>query len=288
MAGAAAWAGQGTKGELEFSSRHQGVSDDLRKDQDNLAWLAAVSGEERQMWLERVRAIRVADRLAEEALLRAAPVPAAPLRERLAELPDLPGLSQADNAWGEAWSEYLAAIEESHQPDFRVRTRAEYDALALRLSGSLFALFPFLGEREAGLIRAFGALDQYLNHLRDLAEDARCGICPFPEEELERFGLRPADLGLAWGEPAAATHWGEARARAAVRARAREFLARWLDEALPLAWEQARRFIEAPGLHPSVALMRADCVGRYRRIERTLRDCGLDPRAFERRYWGQG
>src|SRR5438105_9311302 len=172
------------------SSAHAALGDDALKDFDNAGWVKDLPAAVQPHWIERIRAIRLADRLTENQVLH------------LVRAPD-DGASQpfedAGRAVQVAWTRYLAALRAYHRRDLRVRSIAAHRRMLDRLSGSLFPLLPFLLPHHLEPIRAFGALDQFFNNLRDLAEDAAQGICYFPEDVLARAGLRREGvLGDGW------------------------------------------------------------------------------------------
>ncbi|MER3477900.1 MAG: phytoene/squalene synthetase, partial [Leptolyngbya sp. ERB_1_2] len=55
--------------ELFGSSHYHAIADDALKDEDNAAWVMELEPEVRQAWIERIRWIRLADRLAESELV---------------------------------------------------------------------------------------------------------------------------------------------------------------------------------------------------------------------------
>jgi Squalene/phytoene synthase len=139
-----------------------------------------------------------------------------------------------------------------------------------RLSGNLFALLPYLSEPQRRAVRAFGALDQFYNNLRDLAEDSASRLCYFPRDLLGKFEL--SDTHFYDGT--ALAHDGYV-----------PFMRFWLDQHLPVLRARARRFLADGTVHPSVGAMRAECLGRYARILFQFRWCNFDYELFARRYW---
>jgi 15-cis-phytoene synthase len=245
------------------SSTHDGVGDDALKDFDNAGFVAELPGPVRKAWVERIRAIRVADRIAEDRARRGG-----------LHLVQDDGLSQAFDGAApevlEAWDRYLDGLAAYHGREVRVTTLADHGAMLDRLSGSLLQLVPFLRPAHFEAVRAFGVLDQFFNNLRDLAEDTAQGICYFPEDVLARFGLRREDvLGGAWRFLAG---W-------------RELMAFWLDQYLPELEREAARFDECNDLHPSVARMRSEFRARYARIASLLRAVDFDFEKFAEEYW---
>ena len=140
-----------------------------------------------------------------------------------------------------------------------------------RLSGSLFQLFPFLLPHQLEAIRGFGALDQFFNNLRDLAEDTAHGICYFPQAALARAGLRREDVtsGRWRGNPG----W-------------QKLMRFWHHQYLPELERGAARFDACDDLHPSLVRMRSECRARYLRILGLFRAVEFDFHLFAQQYWG--
>lgn len=261
------------------SSAHASLSDDALKDFDNAAWVADLPAPVQRPWVERIRAIRLADRLAENQELH----PPSRRFDGFAghDLPSLhlvsspgEGLPEAFQGAGPAvqaaWGRYLAALRGYHRRDLSVPTLADHRTMLDRLSGSLFQLFPFLLPHQLDAIRGFGALDQFFNNLRDLAEDTAHGICYFPEAALARAGLRREDVtGNRWR-----SHPGWPK-----------LMRDWLDRYLPQLERGAARFDACDDLHPSLVRMRSECRARYGRILDLFRAVELDFRVFAGEYW---
>jgi 15-cis-phytoene synthase len=243
------------------SSAHTAVACDALKDFDNASWVAGLPASIRSAWIERIRAIRLADRRAESATLH--------LVEAEEE-----NVSQAFEGAGpaaqKAWKRYLAALRAYHGRDLKLRTLADHRRMLDRLSGSLLQLVPFLLPHHFEAIRAFGVLDQFFNNLRDLAEDAAHGICYFPEDVLRRFGLCREDVVS-----------GRCRRTAAWR----DLMVYWLDEYLPELERAAARFDACDDLHPSLLRLRSEFRARYARILDTFCAVDFDFQRFAEEYW---
>ena len=244
------------------SSAHAALGDDALKDFDNAAWVAELPQSIQPAWLQRIRAIRLADRLAENQQLE----PTSRRFDRF--VPDaFDGEGPAVLA---AWTRYLAALRAYHGADLRLPTLADHRAMLDRLSGSIFQLVPFLSPQQSEAIRGLGALDQFFNNLRDLAEDAAHGICYFPDDVLARAGLRREDvLGNGWRS---SPGWPK-------------LMRFWLDEYLPELERGTAAFVACEDLHPSVARLRSECRARYLRILNHFRRVGFDFRRFAEEYW---
>lgn len=248
------------------SSAHGAPGDDALKDFDNASWVLDLPPSIQPVWLQRIRAIRLADRLAENQQLD----PASRRFDRFVT-PALPDAFAGEGAAVlAAWTGYVAALRAYHRPDLRLRTLTEHRVMLDRLSGSLFQLVPFLSPREFEAIRALGAVDQFFNNLRDLAEDGAQGICYFPDDVLARAGMRRQDvLGDGW-------RWSPGWP---------DLMCFWLDEYLPELERAAAPFAACNGLHPSVARLRSECRARHLRILNRFRAVGLDFRRFAEEYW---
>lgn len=282
------------------SSRHRALSDDALKDEDNAAFVRCLEPRVREEWLKRLRWIRLVDRLAENEWLepaarrftlfcrswqqfaatgRTAPQdPYARIVEEIGlcwELPPprggaKPVAGEAMPVTARAWDAYMAALVDYHRRDLVLSTLAEHDTMLGRLSGHLFQLIPFLSSAATEAIYAFGALDQFMNNLRDLEEDASHGICYLPEEVLGAWRIDRESLlaGSVLGQ-----------------AGYRRMMSFWLDEHLPALRRCAAAFVEMDLPDPSLELMRSWTLRRHARIERVLRDCDFDFRSFPVRYW---
>ena len=271
------------------SSAYAALGDDALKDFDSAGWVLDLPASIQPVWLQRIGAIRLADRLAENQQLdptsrrfdgfasglgNDTPTP---LRPSAAQAPIHGHLRLAAQDFGGdgpavlvAWTRYLAALRTYHRHDLRLPTLSEHRTMLDRLSGSLFQLVPFLSPPQFEAIRGLGVLDQFFNNLRDLAEDAAHRICYFPDDVLARAGLRRDDvLGDGWRSTPA---WPK-------------LMRFWLDEYLPELERGAARFDACDDLHPSVARLRSECRARYLRILHRFRAVRFDFRRFAEEYW---
>jgi phytoene synthase len=280
------------------SSAHRAFSDDALKDEDNAAFVRCLAPPVREEWLRRLRWIRMADRLAENERLE----PAArrftwfchswrrfvATGETEPQDPHGPAVQEIGRCWhtpeagwrsasatpitARAWAAYIAALADYHRRDLVLSTLADHDTMLGRLSGHLFQLIPFLSPAAAEAIYDFGALDQFMNNLRDLQEDASHGICYLPEAALAAAGVDRESLlaGSVLGGPGY-----------------RHLMRFWLDEHLPALRRRAAAFVGMELGDPSLELMRRWTLHRHARIERVLRGCGLDFRLFPACYWAE-
>ena len=245
------------------SSTHAAPTCDALKDFDNAGWVADLPAPIRSAWIERIRSMRLADRVAESTALHVVGAE----EDGLARAFD--GASAPVRA---AWKRYRAALRAYHRGDLRVRTLAAHRRMLDRLSGSLLQLVPFLEPHHFEAIRAFGVLDQFFNNLRDLAEDSAQGICYFPEDVLRRFGLCREDVVS-----------GRCRGTAAWR----DLMAHWLEEYLPELERDAARFDACDDLHPSVQRLRSEFRARYARILDFFSAVDFDCERFAEEYWSE-
>lgn len=258
-------------GALLGSSEHRGIGDDASKDADNAAWVMDLDPEPRAEWIRRIRWIRVADRLCESDRID-------PGARRFGALCDRFGATRREASGDptraallDACAGYLHALHDYHEGPLALRTLREHDAMLLRLSGHLFQIFPYLRPEHASAAAELGRVDQLVNNLRDLDEDARHGLCYFPDDVLGRFQLTRERV--ISGECARSPAW-------------RAMMGFWLDEHLPALRRRAAPFLAARDLHPSLEIMRGWTVDRHARIVRALREVDLDFRDFPAHYWG--
>jgi 15-cis-phytoene synthase len=277
---------------LVGSSRYRAVGDDTLKDDDNAGWVIHLEPDVRDQWIERIRWIRLIDRLAEQELLH----PEEPAFSQffadwltLLETGQVPQESSHQSVlmamhacWfsGElglndtlslqAWQRYLAAIRRYHDANLEIETVEQYTQMLMDLAGSFFMVLPFLDAHHLKAACYFGVLDQFYNHLRDLREDAEQGICYLPTELLNWFGVERQEF---------------LKQRAQHNPRYHTMMEFWLDHYLPQLRSQARLLLVADDLHPSWQTMREWSLYRYRRIEFVFRECQFDYTIAPECYW---
>ena len=228
------------------SSEFQALPSDALKDDDNAAWILTLDRPWRQHWLERVRWIRWVDRLAENDLLGGPGSRFTAFCQSWQRLRDQQVIHPQD-CWGtwlsaiqqcwfegkvdlrriQAWDGYIQAIARYHCHDLCLADFTALESLYDELAGNFFQVFPLLQPHQFEAARRFGILDQFYNHLRDLAEDTQQGFCYFPQTLLDEFGLQRSQFldGTAIATP----HY-------------RRLMDFWLDEYLPTLIQKAEPF----------------------------------------------
>src|SRR5262249_29412181 len=117
------------------SSAHTALGDDALKDFDNAGWVVDLPKSIQPAWLQRIRAIRLADRLGETQQLDRA----SRRFDHFIDEGPAPNVFAAEGpAVGAAWTGYLAALRVYHRQDLRLPTLAEHRMMLERLSGALF------------------------------------------------------------------------------------------------------------------------------------------------------
>lgn len=277
--------------ELVGSSHYRAIADDALKDEDNAAWVMELEPEVRAVWLERIRWIRIADRLAESEMIEGNSghfqdfcaswrwlsatgrvQPAGTHRVLFESMCNLwfNNCDPTSHLSLKAWERYLLALDRYTQKDMVFETMEEFEVMMRALAASFFQVLPFLSTTTWQIVGAFGTVDQFYNILRDLREDAEQGICYLPTELLDRFGISRSEIL-------------ELRAQENPGYRAMmEFL---IYEYLPTLRRRAYPFILSPDLHPSWQILREWSMTRYARIERVFRRCGYDYMRFPHVYW---
>ncbi|MCU0548249.1 MAG: squalene/phytoene synthase family protein [Leptolyngbya sp. Prado105] len=277
--------------ELVCSSHYHAIADDALKDEDNAAWVMELEPEVRAAWIERIRWIRLADRLAESELIegnsghfqdfyaswrwlnatgRVQPAGThrslfESMHERWFLTPD--STSQLSLA---AWDRYLLALDRYTQKDMVFETIEQLEIMMRDLASSFFQVLPFLSSSTWQIVGAFGMVDQFYNILRDLREDAEQGICYLPLELLDRFGVSHAEI---------------LELRAQENPGYRPMMEFLIYEYSPMLRRRAYPFILSPDLHPSWQILRDWSLTRYARIEKVIRRCGYDYVRFPQVYW---
>lgn len=275
------------------SSQHDAISNDSLKDADNGIWLINLPESIQSIWLQRFYWIRWVDRLAEQdRLVR----PGGPqfsafyqawkrLLVRNALAPDDRSwqvLQQIEACWFQsedgdlhrqeiaAWDHYIEAMLDYHQLSLAIRTLDEYEFMLKRLAGACFQCLPFLADHHRQIAEGFGVVDQFYNNLRDLYEDASRGICYFPTELLNHFGLsRQEILTLSCLDNPGYS----------------QLIHYWLNDYLPRLRQKNLALVVQPDLHPAWQALTHWFLHRYARIEQTMRDCGYNCVDFTDHYW---
>ncbi len=277
--------------ELFGSSLHCAIADDALKDEDNAAWVLELEPEVRQVWIERIRWIRLADRLAESELVEGGSgqfqdfyaawrwlsatgkVQPAGVHRSLFESMRQHWFAQPDLSCQlsqQSWERYLTALDRYSQKNLMFETIGDFETMLRELASPFFQVLPFLSTKTWQVVGAFGVVDQFYNTLRDLREDAEQGICYLPMELLDRFGVTRAEILTLRGYENPGY---------------RSMMEFWIYDYLPKLYRRSYPFILSPDLHPSWQILRDWSLNRYQRIERVLRHCDYDYMRFPQVYW---
>jgi 15-cis-phytoene synthase len=246
----------------------------------------------RQQWIERIRWIRLADRLAENELLEVGSSKFRDFLENWQSLCDrgyVPSgcrdesvLRSIAACWfGKnpdrtfqhsiaVWNAYLDALATYHHSHLTLERLSDYQRMLENLAGNFFQILPFLAPQDWQAARSFGIVDQFYNNLRDLGEDASQGICYFPTEILEKFGVDRSEILQfeCFDNPGYYP-----------------LIEFWLDEYLPKLRQQAEPLLRSSNLHPSWEILRDWSLARYHRIEQIFRYVRFDYARFPQVYW---
>lgn len=253
-------------------------ADDALKDLDNTWFLRGQPDDVRAAWFDRIRILRLVDRLAEAE--RIAPEACA-FTDFLSDWRLLcstgyaarPQMTEIKLVWSGArdkWSFHTYLTTVQLYSSETVDELTDHTAMLGCISGAMFQLLPFVTDECRCHIWHFGILDGFHNNLRDLAEDSAAGLCYFPTDVLERHGLTRDDV--LTGRCIGTVGW-------------ERMMRFWLEDYLPTLRSAAQPFIEATGLHTSLEALREWSLHRYRRTESVFREVGYDYRAFSVLYW---
>lgn len=267
------------------------------KDSDNCGWLAYLPPKDQQAWVLPLKWMRLADTLAESQLLdnhtnftnktcfdsfydewqylleNKYPKINGVYKETFQEIYQCWFFKETNltSKSIEAWNKYLKANFVYHRPDLIIHSLENYELMLSALSGSILQTFPFLlNETQYKNVRYLGILDQFLNNLRDLAEDTKKGICYFPYQLLQEFGVTQNEI-LKY---TCFTNPGYYK-----------MLDFWLNNYLPKLYRNASIFIEDDRLHPSWKKVLTWTLERYHRIEHTFRSVNYNFQVFPQEYW---
>jgi phytoene synthase len=279
---------------LVGSSQYRAVADDSLKDEDNAAWVMQLEPAVRTEWIERVGWMRLVDRLAENELIEPEKERFQKFRlgwnsllagdnvklgstyaETLLKIKDRwfgPCSQKVDQLSILAWDRFVEAIATYHRANLTIDSLAQYEAMLESVAGSFFQAFPFLAEEHWQSARCFGIVDQFYNNLRDLREDAEQGICYFPTELLNRFGVSREEI---------------LQMQCFANPGYRQMMEFWLDDYLPKLRRKTYGLVLAQDLHPSWQILRDWSLRRYSRIERVFRRCDFNYALFPQHYWAE-
>lgn len=277
---------------LVGSSHYEAFSDDSLKDEDNAAWVMLLQPQIRDEWIERIGWIRLIDRLAENELIR---LGSCEFRQFQVHWKHLLKTGQVYPDYGyqeillkmrarwfegspcavkslsiQAWDRYLDAIARYHTSHLVIDTLAQYERMLTELAGAFFQILPFLPEKYWQAAACWGTIDQFYNNLRDMQEDAAQGVCYFPTELLDRFGVSRIEI---------------LEQRAVDNPGYSQLMQFWLNEYLPQLRRQATPLLEAEDLPVCWCILRAWSLHRYARIEQVFRACNFNYTQFAECYW---
>lgn len=279
---------------LVGSSQYRAVADDSLKDEDNAAWVMQLEPAVRNEWVERVGWMRLVDRLAENELIEPEKErfqkfrlgwnslltgdnvkPGSTYAETFSKIKDRwfgPYSQRVDQLSVLAWDRFVEAIATYHKANLTIDSLTQYEAMLESVAGSFFQAFPFLAEKHWQSARCFGIVDQFYNNLRDLREDAEQGICYFPTELLNRFGVSRSEIlqMQCFSNPGYY-----------------QMMEFWLDDYLPQLRRKTYGFVLAQDLHPSWQILRDWSLRRYNCIERVFRRCDFNYGTFPQHYWAE-
>lgn len=281
-------------GELVGSSTYNAIADDSLKDEDNAAWVLYLPRQVRREWIEIFSWIRLIDRMAENEwtegwgsrfqifkigwrtlLLSGFVMPDdyhAELLGRMHRRWFRRAGQASDQPSVTAWDEYVEATSEYHRSDMVFETLHDYEYMLEHLGGSLFQIFSFLTDAQRRAVRLFGMVDQFFNHIRDLQEDTAQGLCYFPAEVLDRFGLDRQEIL----DGSCLRHPGY-----------RPMMNFWLNDYLPNLYARAEDFLNQKNFHFSWVIQKHWFLRRHRRLIRALRACDMDFRFATAAYYAE-
>lgn len=182
--------------------------------------------------------------------------------------------SAAGPAWSvvHAWDEYVEATARYTRSDMVFETLAEYEHMLQSLGGSLFQIFPYLTEPQRQAVRAFGAVDQLFNHLRDLPEDTAQNLCYFPADVLDRFGVERQEIldGSCFQNPGYV-----------------KLMNFWISDFVPYLYSKAASFLSDNEMHYSWRLLKHWFLRRHVRLEQAFRRAGMNYKAASMLYFAE-
>lgn len=280
---------------LVGSSKYTAIADDSLKDEDNAAWVMFLPSAERKDYIELISWIRQIDRMAENewtegwgSRFQIFKIGWRTLLLTRFVLPDdyhAKLLLRMRRRWFtrknraqdgselavvHAWDEYVEATAEYHRSDMVFETILDYQWMLEHLGGSMFQVFSFLTDSQRRAVRAFGMVDLFFNHLRDLPEDTAQGLCYFPADVLDRFGVERQEIldGSCFKNPGYV-----------------HMMRFWLDDYLPHLYRLAVDFLSDTNLHFTWQILRHWFLRRHARLQRALRACNMDFHAATNLYY---
>ena len=286
------------------SSKYVAIADDSQKDEDNAAWVMFLPEEPRRDFIELISWIRQIDRMAENEwtegwgsrfqIFKIGWRMLLVMRLVLPEDYHYELLSRMRRRWfsrrrkGDAaramaaeadhisavhaWDEYVEATAEYHRSNMGFESIAEYEWMLQHLGGSFFQVLSYLSDRQRQAVRWFGMVDLFFNHLRDLPEDTAQGLCYFPADVLDRFGVERGEVldGSCCQTPGFV-----------------HMMRFWLDDYMPHLYRRAADFLNDGSLHYTWRILRHWFLRRHARLSRALRACDMDFRAATAMYYAE-
>lgn len=171
-----------------------------------------------------------------------------------------------------AWDEYVEATARYTRSDMVFETLEEYETMLQSLGGSLFQIFPYLTEPQRQAVRAFGAVDQFFNHLRDLPEDTAQNLCYFPADVLYRFGVERQEIldGTCF------------KNRGYVN-----MMNFFISDFVPYLYSKAADFLSDNAMHYSWRLLKNWFLRRHVRLARAFRQAGMNYKVASQLYFAE-
>lgn len=275
------------------SSEYDAIANDSLKDEDNGVWLVGFPRGIQIIWLQHFYWIRWVDRLAEQdQLVRPGGKKFGLFYQAWKRLLKTGKLDPRDQGWPvlqqiaacwfepsshhlhqleiEAWGCYVDAVRDYHQRSLTIATVQDYETMLTRLAGACFQCLPFLETHHRAIAGGFGVVDQFYNNLRDLHEDAARGLCYFPNELLDRFGVRRQEI---------LDH------SCFVNPGYRRLMSFWINDYLSELRQQQQSLVIQPDLHPAWQCLVAWFLHRYARIEKVMQACQYNFVTFSSQYW---
>lgn len=274
-----------------FSSDFYKQTSDSLKDEDNVSWVMELDEPERKDWIDILQWIRAPDRLLERDRFEThnsnygfqsfledwkklrtygtinKDSPFATLFENLKYRWNVEGLTNDDM---KSWDQYLESLKTYLHPETKIRSMEDYERALYGLSGTFFQALPHAPKDVKNAVGSLGILDQFYNNLRDLEEDTKRGICYFPVELLEKFGIDRTEISKI-------IYTGEERFSNMMEYLLSSFVTDIKKKTTPLFSRETD--------HYSWKLMLDNVLARHSRIEYVSRVSSYNMKIFNQIYW---